>query len=506
MFLQRVRSWLSTFLGGDSNQKPDRSDLARGPERAKSASSRVGAGISAGENLEVNRNENLRPEIKPSKPDGATEISSKKSGTIKPIDLIVGLDFGTAATKVVIRSPYLPGERARAISFGDLGDRSYSYLLPTRLRIGNDGQLTLRGDVSGTWLIDLKTALLDRGDEDSVGRAAGFIALVVKEAKQRFLAIEHETYRRFEPRWSVNIGIPSAGYDDAAIRERFRLAGLLGWKLADDSKPLTLQVITEAFRELEKSVGDGDSRIDVIPEVVAQAIGYARSPLRDPGLHLLVDIGASTLDVCGFFLRTADGQDNYDLLTATVHRLGVLELHRGRISALRCQENVNKFQQYDPLTPLPETFQEYHPACSCGAQDVDGQFRDKVAWIIVRHLADLKKRRDPNSDRWRTGLPVFFCGGGSAVKLFRSAAEMANEEFLKVMIAAPIQLRPLPKPATLINRDIGEGLYHRLSVAYGLSFEASNLGSISPPSKLEDIIPEKRTSDYQSRFVSKDQV
>jgi hypothetical protein len=83
---------------------------------------------------------------------------------------------------------------------------------------------------------------------------------------------------------------------------------------------------------------------------------------------------------------------------------------------------------------------------------------------------------------------------------------MADTEFRKIMIAAPVQLRPLPKPTTLVNRDIGDNLYHRLSVAYGLSFEAFNLGSVSAPSALEDIVPEKSKSEYESRYISKDQV
>lgn len=74
--------------------------------------------------------------------------------------------------------------------------------------------------------------------------------------------------------------------------------------------------------------------IEVVPEVAAQAVGYARSTLRDPGLHLLVDVGATTLDICGFILHQAEGRDRYELLTTTVERLGALELHRERLGAL----------------------------------------------------------------------------------------------------------------------------------------------------------------------------
>src|SRR5206468_12371132 len=101
------------------------------------------------------------------------------------VDLIIGLDFGTAATKVVIRSPYLPGQRAAAVSFGELGHSNSSYLLPTRLRIGSDRHLSIRGDVAGEWVTDLKLPLLERpvssddtsDTDDGIRGAVGYLAL-----------------------------------------------------------------------------------------------------------------------------------------------------------------------------------------------------------------------------------------------------------------------------------------------------------------------------------------
>jgi hypothetical protein len=67
------------------------------------------------------------------------------------LDLVIGLDVGTAATKVVVRSPFYAGGRAVAVSFGDLGHRTSPYLLPTRLWIQSDGGLSLtpRGKAPG---------------------------------------------------------------------------------------------------------------------------------------------------------------------------------------------------------------------------------------------------------------------------------------------------------------------------------------------------------------------
>ncbi|MGH7389677.1 MAG: hypothetical protein ACREM3_09510 [Candidatus Rokuibacteriota bacterium] len=48
-------------------------------------------------------------------------------------------------------------------------------------------------------------------------------------------------------------------------------------------------------------------------------------------------------------------------------------------------------------------------------------------------------------------------------------------------------------------------LFHRLSVAYGLSFDALNIGRVSPPHESPDL-PPPRKRQTEDRFVSKDQV
>src|SRR5262249_1652427 len=260
------------------------------------------------------------PERRRIVPDKSQAPSQQQKPTPREtIDLIIGLDFGTAATKVVVRSPWLPGQRARAISFEELGHRSSPYLLPTRLRIADDGRLYLGGNLPGVWQTNLKVALLDRAkakdganqNTDPLCMAVAYLALVLREARQRYLRSEQEIYRRFEIRWAVNVGIPSSGYDDHIICEDFSLAARLAWQLSWQEGSIDSNHIAARLRRIQEQTTNSELPVAVVPEVVAQAVGYARSQLRDTGLHLLVDVGASTLDVCGFVLRPADGQDCY---------------------------------------------------------------------------------------------------------------------------------------------------------------------------------------------------
>jgi len=155
--------------------------------------------------------------------------------------------------------------------------------------------------------------------------------------------------------------------------------------------------------------------------------------------------------------------------------------------------------------PMRESLDDYHPGCSCNAPDVDAKFCHDTTGAVMRHLIDLKRRRDPCSRRWETGLPVFLCGGGSGMNLFRRLVHEADARFRSATTARGLLLRTLPKPEHLINDDVGEALFHRLSVAYGLSFDALDIGSISPPGEIADI-PRPRPRGWEDDFISKDQV
>ena len=70
---------------------------------------------------------------------------------------------------------------------------------------------------------------------------------------------------------------------------------------------ITVGKAADELRYLDEAPGYWDDDdlacdFDVLPEVAAATAGYALSTLRQEGVHLMVDVGASTVDVCGFLL------------------------------------------------------------------------------------------------------------------------------------------------------------------------------------------------------------
>src|SRR5207237_728619 len=74
-------------------------------------------------------------------------------------EVVVGFDFGTSASKVVVQAPGLPGNPAYAVDFGDVAHPSMRYLLPTRLSVAAGGSCTLRGQEPARLVNDIKLEL-----------------------------------------------------------------------------------------------------------------------------------------------------------------------------------------------------------------------------------------------------------------------------------------------------------------------------------------------------------
>jgi len=426
-------------------------------------------------------------------------------------DLVVGLDFGTSCSKIVIRSPFLYRAQALAIPFGELAHSSSPYLLPTVTYEDPSGGLGLAMRRPARRHADLKVALMESSDDALVrARAAAYLGRALRLARVWLLETQAEAYGHFRLRWALNLGIPSAGYDDDRIRAAFVSVARGAWILSLLPEAPTA---AKAMQVLEQVEGGDSGAVDergpsgvpvaVVPEIAAEVVGYARSHRRDEGLHVMLDVGASTIDLCGFVLHAREGEDHYELLTAVVERLGLHELHRRRVDVARVEDALD-----DLLAPIPESARSYVGSDSdeIGERlsEVDAQYVRECTSKIMEVLMALRRARDPNSNRWQRGLPLFVAGGGCRFGLVRDAIDEANRRFTTATRAKGLFPSPLAALETLRNEDVPEDLMGRLAVAYGLSFDSLDIGEIRPPREVADIPPPRPRPPLDP--ITKDQV
>jgi hypothetical protein len=450
-----------------------------------------------------------------------TSLQYPATENAEQVDLVIGFDLGTAWTKVVIQDT--ARRKAFAIPFKEYGSSNNPFLLPTKIGHSH-GHLTLcKSNDPHQLCKDLKISLIENHDHTlkivqdqeykvtSSELNATFVALVLRYVRCFFMKNQAGIYKNNRLRWQLNLGIPVKNYDDTAIRDAFHQAALAGWWLSSQRGEIKIQSAKEAMQKIQDPdfmPGINRAFINVIPEVAAEVAGYAHSDLREEGLHLLIDIGATTLDVSTFVLDSNDGEDGYKFLTAEIGRFGAYELHWSRREAFKrfMATWVSKVDGIaETLEPIPESCNAYLPSAT-DIPNFDNDFIDKAAVPITRVVARTKRDRLPISPMWENGLPLFLCGGGSQAKFYSEKLVYKVSNSLNNIIWNGFRAKEIPKPANLEADGLRSHEYHRLAVAYGLSFQYEDIGNIVPPSDIGNIPRQCPRSWYEDRFISKDMV
>lgn len=474
------------------------------------------------------------------------DMAKAKDGKAKPVpsttvakpeerpavELVMGIDFGTSATKVVIQAPHFTGNPAYAVPFGQYAHHSLKYLLPTRLFVAKDGHCRLnRQSDEDTPFTHIKQGLMQSPEQRSeiesehllsvcsTAVASAYLALVLKYVRQWFdINKRMPVFGGERLEWAHHFGLPAAIDNNQSLKRAFDAAGKVGWNIAQRRGPVMIHDVQKAvddFTSGKFKADDIPEEILQIPEVVAQVIGYTRSPKRREGLHLLVDVGAGTLDICSFIVRSKSGDDNYPILTAQVRRLGAQRLHQARIHGAKNAVNVHAkslLDLDDPLSVMPDDKKKFVPTVESVDQGVnrsEERFHGMLTRVIYGTLNLLKLHRHPNSSVWREQLPVFICGGASKESFFEENLFSTIDGWLRnpIYVSNSKGLRiPMDKPEGL-DANISVDSYHRLAVAWGLSHQ--NIPEHESPANIDNVeTPEgvDRKGLYVNSFISKEMV
>ncbi len=463
---------------------------------------------------------------------GRSELFSRTQLTnsaIEESELVIGLDFGTACTKAVIRDNSL--QKAYAVPF----DKKTPYLISTELLVNNSGVCGLDiGLVTGDDVItDIKLNLIDAPDairykEKKSGNkitakelSVAYIALILREIRCWFFKEHREKYKNSKLVWELNIGVPSRSYEDQNMCNVFRSVALAAWNLSAQDEQISLDLAQAAFLNGEKNIGylrgqeenavcppSSDihpQSVEVIPEVIAEIVGYDKSPMRSNGLHLLIDIGAGTVDITSFIIQTDDEGGSFNLLTTEVEMYGAFKLHKYRIDSVKShvEKKLSRLSQStNGMTPLPEV--DEYSVSNEKLQGIDKEFMKKFNKVLDDVFHETKSKRYPLSPAWAEGLRVFVGGGGSQVGLYMSAIKSFSENVSRSSTVAKFNLLSIPKPEDLDTPSLEKKDYHRVAVANGLSFTFDDVKKIEPPHKIEDHVLTDSSVDYRDNYISSD--
>lgn len=446
-------------------------------------------------------------------------------------DLIIGLDFGTSATKVVVRDAFAAtGVFPVPLSQGRPGIDGY--LLPSRVfRTGEVYSLT-----QGTHRIaDLKLGLLAckaRSPVTEFNDCCAFLALVIRRARGWILSEHRDIYSRHALSWRLNLGLAARSYQDTATVTLFHR---LAWAAANLAADGAAETITEAkvdkyrLASLDvatgKTIGDGEfawTDVDAVPEVSAQLQGFmssARWDWRSRPIMMLVDVGAGTVDSALFHVHVPKGgQGVLTFYSSRVELNGVMNLHRSRVEWLQSlmpkgDEHADAVDYLaaigkptDRLKPIPDDVRGY----LCGYEiqlfgpDVDEQFRtDRYRRQVAGSINDAKVGKGIPV-RQLERVPLLLCGGGSRMQFYGNIGETINKT---PGWHVSVETMRLPVPQDLVETGWHSDDFDRLSVAYGLSLNGSGESTLGNIVRAIDV-PDARPPSLRQEvaYVSKDDI
>lgn len=433
--------------------------------------------------------------------------------------LIIGFDLGTSTSKVIVHAPSIDA-RFLAERETDVAHGGPAWLWPSSLSVDDDGVCALGGASSGSALRRVKLDLMDvaRGGEvatsgrDEAGAAVtAYLAMALRAVRTQILVKQRGVFERYATgKWSLNLGVPSGlNEDDRAedlrIRRLFLRAAAAGWHLSLGAGPTRLKDAEAAFLccgevGADDFVGIGETEVNAFPEVIAGVVGYDRSDSRRDGLHLAVDVGAATVDVCLFNLPT-DVEATWPLLEARVERLGVSVLHARRVVAVSGidQTSAKKLERsYDPLNGMAHD--PGIPGSAAGFDAIDAvhrQMRREISQLVGGFVQDGRTRRDPNATAYASdgSIPTLVMGGGSRTEFYRRALGEAGDRFAEKLGERHRGLEIIDAPVPDDVDRQSDGMGYRLAVAVGLSELGLNLPPYRRPGEVDDVVrpaPERR--------------
>lgn len=412
------------------------------------------------------------------KAGAALQVADGGAGRILRVRM--GIDFGTCYTKLTLRA----ADKVFFVDWDGLRNSNQHYYLPGELSQCGDGSSWLgRHPEAVETFGGLKIPFLSSsyGGKQDTAASIAYIAWVMRYARAWLFKHQELLVKNRRLAWEVNIGSPSDPWCSESLKNRYKDSGLRAWKLSQFDGNISLSMAAKLCVEeglTPEMVGLDD--LHVVPEFVAQIAGYVKSPQRQDGLHLLVDVGAGTMDAVVFniFRKPKSNIDRFPIFSGEVKPLGTHILMSERLSAQTCKKNnwedLGGIPTYDELT-------SDFGLDSKGLMRVDERFSNWVRQSVGKILTHTKRRRYPRAQEWKKGMRVFLTGGGATCDVYRYGIALSFRS---------LGTQPLFTNFPILDsaaRQLGEEGFHRVSVAFGLSYDAETIGKTIRPQEIEDI-------------------
>lgn len=406
-----------------------------------------------------------------------SDAFSRQEDDSDPAYLVMGLDIGTSTTKIVIREAFVEDkQRFYPVHFGELADKNTPFLLPTRLTVSTSGQFYIPLFDQSAFYTNLKLEFIN--NESYLFEV--YIALVIQYAQRWFFREygDNDLYKGKSFVWKINLGAPFNKCEKNKKESPFYQA--LTKAYAWSQQPQILKDRLETVENINNNV-----ELDVIPEFAAEIQSYLTSHEREDGVHLMVDVGAGTLDCSTFFLY----ENKVSIFSTETPFLG------GKIYELFLSKAVECSVNMDTTTKIKDDieFKEKYPEKAPQFETRKEVFLNECREYIGRCLKKAREKSPNDANHWSTStpLPTILCGGGKNIEVYKNV--------LKERGLYDKNIKQINRDISYQGSDVNLIDQDRMFVAHGLSLLGwSEKCELNWPDELEDIKDDRKKTDIYS--------
>lgn len=225
--------------------------------------------------------------------------------------LIIGFDFGTHSTKVVVRERGQPGG---SIAHFDQDAEGYPrHASPSLVRCVDArfyfGTEALKRH-GGKLFRSLKVSLLPQV-EHPVGSFSDELdspLLVAAYFAWAFQKLRESLKTSADASVFINIAAPMGHFESPELKNRYLQIIQAAWHLSSSSEPrsvhqgIAVSSVAEMIGPLLKEpvIGPELRRFEVLPETIAPVVSLSLDPWMKPGMYMIIDTGAGTTEMSVF--------------------------------------------------------------------------------------------------------------------------------------------------------------------------------------------------------------
>lgn len=252
-----------------------------------------------------------------------TPAPVSKLKSLKPqtkVALLIGLDFGTHSTKVVVRRR---GERQGRVVALDVPVSGYPpYAIPSLVRAAEGalwfgGEALNRGDGVLYRLLKLeliKTTSLVNGEQSNVDLLVTAYFAWILGAVRKWV---DEEYGLENCKLFLNVAAPMDHFEIAQIKKRYLAILATAWEWTFGPKyhhirqAVALNDVKSWMETDQVLIPNAAVRTyDVLPETIAPIVSLSQDPRMNAGMYLLIDMGAGTTELSINFVSVPGGEQN----------------------------------------------------------------------------------------------------------------------------------------------------------------------------------------------------